>query len=448
MDRAGGGGLRHLPDVERPPEHRLVQRSQRRLRLARRLGLHRAHPADGALHAAPDRRSTTSSPGPRRSCSARPARRWCRKSPQTIAWDTRDHAPQRDQGLAAAQHAWRSAAWAAREYYCRGDGRRRDTTSSIVEDFVASIGGSVGAIAPLSTTPRCASTTASSSAATRCAASRSAASARATPTRPTRWAASITTPARPNSASRSACPRRSASSARPSSMSARCGDRADDPSQVSTVLDSQLMRVSHRHRHPMDIAIRADPYRLCHPARLRNLRQDRELPLQLRHALLSGDGARMNMQTDKTSMATSTATSVDIKRILQMIPHRYPMLMVDRVIEMQLERERRRHQERQHQRAVLPGPFPVRAGDAGRADRRGDGADRRRAGGRDLRRRSPRASWSISCRSTACASAGRWCRATGSSCMSRRCRAAATSGSSPARRSSTARSRPKRPSPR
>ena len=45
----------------------------------------------------------------------------------------------------------------------------------------------------------------------------------------------------------------------------------------------------------------------------------------------------MNMQTDKTSTATTTATSVDIKRILQMIPHRYPMLMVDRVIDMHLD---------------------------------------------------------------------------------------------------------------
>ena len=45
----------------------------------------------------------------------------------------------------------------------------------------------------------------------------------------------------------------------------------------------------------------------------------------------------MNMQTDKTSVAASTATSVDIKRILQMIPHRYPMLMVDKVTEMYLD---------------------------------------------------------------------------------------------------------------
>jgi 3-hydroxyacyl-[acyl-carrier-protein] dehydratase len=45
----------------------------------------------------------------------------------------------------------------------------------------------------------------------------------------------------------------------------------------------------------------------------------------------------MNMQTDKTSVATTSATAVDIKRILQMIPHRYPMLMVERVVDMQLD---------------------------------------------------------------------------------------------------------------
>ncbi len=44
------------------------------------------------------------------------------------------------------------------------------------------------------------------------------------------------------------------------------------------------------------------------------------------------------MQTDKTSMAgTTTATVADIKRILQLIPHRYPMLMVDRATEMRLD---------------------------------------------------------------------------------------------------------------
>jgi 3-hydroxyacyl-[acyl-carrier-protein] dehydratase len=45
----------------------------------------------------------------------------------------------------------------------------------------------------------------------------------------------------------------------------------------------------------------------------------------------------MNIQTDKTSVASTTANTVDIKRILQMIPHRYPMLMVDKVVDMQLD---------------------------------------------------------------------------------------------------------------
>jgi len=47
----------------------------------------------------------------------------------------------------------------------------------------------------------------------------------------------------------------------------------------------------------------------------------------------------MNMQTDKTSLAgaATSATVADIKRILQLIPHRYPMLMVDRVVDMNLD---------------------------------------------------------------------------------------------------------------
>src|SRR5882672_9933054 len=52
-------------------------------------------------------------------------------------------------------------------------------------------------------------------------------------------------------------------------------------------------------------------------------------------ARVSEDVTVMNIQTDNTSLATGTA--VDIKRILQMIPHRYPMLMVDRVVDMQLD---------------------------------------------------------------------------------------------------------------
>src|SRR5215475_10725191 len=43
----------------------------------------------------------------------------------------------------------------------------------------------------------------------------------------------------------------------------------------------------------------------------------------------------MNIQADKANL--ETATTADIRRILQMIPHRYPMLMVDKVTEMHLD---------------------------------------------------------------------------------------------------------------
>ena len=43
----------------------------------------------------------------------------------------------------------------------------------------------------------------------------------------------------------------------------------------------------------------------------------------------------MNMQNDKTSLAAAGAATVaDIKRIVRLIPHRYPMLLVDKVIDM------------------------------------------------------------------------------------------------------------------
>ena len=40
-----------------------------------------------------------------------------------------------------------------------------------------------------------------------------------------------------------------------------------------------------------------------------------------------------------------------------MIPHRYPFLLIDRVVEMRAYRARRRHQERHNERVVLPGPL-------------------------------------------------------------------------------------------
>ncbi len=72
----------------------------------------------------------------------------------------------------------------------------------------------------------------------------------------------------------------------------------------------------------------------------------------------------------------------DIATIKRMIPHRYPFLMIDRVVNIERQPLRRRHQERHRQRAAFRGPLPGAAGDAGRADHRGDGADLGGAGGR------------------------------------------------------------------
>ena len=69
--------------------------------------------------------------------------------------------------------------------------------------------------------------------------------------------------------------------------------------------------------------------------------------------------------------------AADIAAVLKMLPHRYPFLMVDRVIDIRGDEMRHRHQERHLQRAAFPGPFSRQSGVSRRADDRGHGADRR-----------------------------------------------------------------------
>jgi len=152
----------------------------------------------------------------------------------------------------------------------------------------------------------------------------------------------------------------------------------------------------------------------------------------------------MNIQTDKSSLATATA--VDIRRILQMIPHRYPMLMVDRVIDMQLDHSAVGIKNVSINEPFFQGHFPsepvmpgvliveAMAQTAAVLVVATFGAQWK-------------ASWSISCRSTACASGAPWCPATGWSCMSRRSKAAPMCGNSQARPWSRERLRPKPLSP-
>ena len=60
--------------------------------------------------------------------------------------------------------------------------------------------------------------------------------------------------------------------------------------------------------------------------------------------------------------AVTNLDSVDIARILKMLPHRYPFLMIDKVIDIRGSRKRHRHQERDHQRAAIPGAFSGKPG--------------------------------------------------------------------------------------
>ena len=161
---------------------------------------------------------------------------------ETIAWDTRDtrlnttkglllRNTQAVAGLIGTEQYWRTTVDAV--YY-----------QSIFEDVVASIGGSIGAVIPYNNSiaapeqpvlhrrRHVARLPGRRHRAARCR------------SRPTRWAAPTSTPARPNSAFRSACPRRSAFSARRSSMSVRFGGLGGPAQSSNTVLTSNTMRVS------------------------------------------------------------------------------------------------------------------------------------------------------------------------------------------------------------
>ena len=68
--------------------------------------------------------------------------------------------------------------------------------------------------------------------------------------------------------------------------------------------------------------------------------------------------------------------TMDIHEILKRLPHRYPFLMVDRVLELEHGKRIKALKNVTDQRAVLHRPLPAPAGDARRDDARGAGAGR------------------------------------------------------------------------
>ena len=65
---------------------------------------------------------------------------------------------------------------------------------------------------------------------------------------------------------------------------------------------------------------------------------------------------------------------MEIHQILQYLPHRYPFLLVDRVLSCEPGKEITALKNVDRQRTVLRRAFSPLQGDAGRPDRRGDGA--------------------------------------------------------------------------
>ena len=69
-----------------------------------------------------------------------------------------------------------------------------------------------------------------------------------------------------------------------------------------------------------------------------------------------------------------------MEQIKKLLPHRAPFLFVERLTDIVPNESAVGHKAVSYQRAAFPGSFSRLRRDAGRADRRGDGADRRRAG--------------------------------------------------------------------
>ena len=102
----------------------------------------------------------------------------------------------------------------------------------------------------------------------------------------------------------------------------------------------------------------------------------RAAPAGLTGESRSGQAASALMGGDLMDQpAGRTLDALDIQRLLTLLPHRYPFMLVDRIVDLRGRRILRRHQERDDERAAFHGPFPRPPGDARRAGGRGDGAD-------------------------------------------------------------------------
>ena len=97
---------------------------------------------------------------------------------------------------------------------------------------------------------------------------------------------------------------------------------------------------------------------------------------------------------------------IDVQQIMEMIPHRFPMLLVDRIVEIENGVRVHAIKNVSINEPQFQGHFPAKAIMPGRDDRGGHGAGRRRTRRQRNGRQKRKTSWSISCRSTVAVSAG------------------------------------------
>ena len=163
-------------------------------------------------------------------------------------------------------------------------------------------------------------------------------------------------------------------------------------------------------------------------------------------------GARLTRwtapQRGRKTHPSPAARLVDIARIMHAIPHRYPFLLIDRVVDLVRDRSAVGIKNVSVNESFFQGHFPAPSGDAGRAHHRKHGADRGGAGGRDARAGSGRQGGLFHAHRRAPSSAAPWFPAISCASMSTRSAVAATFGSSPPSRVWTVSRWPKRPMPR
>ena len=141
------------------------------------------------------------------------------------------------------------------------------------------------------------------------------------------------------------------------------------------IMSKEAMRFHQRIRPPQGARPhrRPDAFRRAHP-RPRHRGETRPRPEHQdgRHAQSANTPACARWCPRPSSIPDGESV-LDINEVLKILPHRYPFLMVDRIVDCVGDSKCTGDQERHHQRALLPRPLPRPPDHARRAPARSHG---------------------------------------------------------------------------